>query len=37
VTLLYKSILLAITGAALLIARVAMRHWWPEGREAGHA
>jgi hypothetical protein len=32
-TLLEKSALLAATGAALLIARLAMRHWWPQGPE----
>ena len=36
-TLLYKSGLLAATGAALLAARFAMRHWWPEEKEAAHA
>lgn len=37
VTLLYKSGLLAATGIALLLARQAMQHWWPEEKEASHA
>lgn len=39
-TLLEKSALLAATGIALLVARLAMRYWWPERSEkaeAGHA
>lgn len=38
-TLLEKSALLAAAGAALLIARFALRYWWPApaGREASHA
>jgi hypothetical protein len=40
-TLLEKSALLAATGIAMLAARLAMRHWWPVGRdgnaEASHA
>jgi len=39
-TLLEKSGLLAATGIALLVARLAMRNWWPEqpqNREASHA
>jgi hypothetical protein len=32
-TLLEKSALLAAAGAALLIARLAMRHWWPQKPE----
>ncbi|HEX9397165.1 MAG TPA: DUF4401 domain-containing protein [Burkholderiales bacterium] len=41
VTLLEKSGLLAAAGFALLVARLALRHWWPEpqagAREAHHA
>jgi hypothetical protein len=36
-TLLEKSALLAATGIALLIARVALRRWWPLQEEAAHA
>jgi hypothetical protein len=38
-TLLEKSALLAAAGAALLVARFALRYWWPApaGKEAGHA
>jgi len=40
-TLLEKSALLAAAGIALLVARLAMRHWWPAARaenaEANHA
>jgi len=36
-TLLYKSGLLALTGIALLGARVALHHWWPEEKGASHA
>jgi hypothetical protein len=38
-TLLVKSGVLVATGLALLAARVAMRHWWPEApqKEASHA
>ena len=40
-TLLEKSGLLAATGIALLVARLAMRHWWPDDQggnaEASHA
>jgi hypothetical protein len=36
-TLLYKSGLLALTGLALIAARLALRHWWPEEKEASHA
>lgn len=36
-TLLYKSGLLAVTGVALLAARYAMQHWWPEEKESSHA
>lgn len=36
-TLLYKSGLLAITGAALLLARFGMQRVWPEETEASHA
>lgn len=38
-TLLVKSGLLAATGIALLLARIAMKRWWPEqdSKEARHA
>jgi len=36
-TLLVKSALLASAGAALLLARMALRRWWPEEAEARHA
>ena len=36
-TLLEKSALLAATGVALLVARFALRHWWPANGEARHA
>lgn len=36
-TLLEKSGLLAATGIALLIARLALRHWWPEQPQNGEA
>jgi hypothetical protein len=36
-TLLVKSALLAATGVALLLARLAMRRWWPGQTEASHA
>jgi len=38
-TLLEKSMLLMAAGAALLLARLAMRHWWPAAphTEADHA
>lgn len=38
-TLLEKSGVLAATGIALLVARLAMAHWWPAGRleESSHA
>lgn len=36
-TLLVKSGLLAATGLALLAARLAMHHWWPEEKEVSHA
>lgn len=32
-TLLEKSVLMACSGAALLAARLAFRHWWPESGE----
>lgn len=36
-TLLEKSALMACSGIALLAARLALRHWWPEsGKEANH-
>jgi uncharacterized protein DUF4401 len=36
-TLLYKSGLLAATGAALLAARFVMQRWWQEEKEVAHA
>src|SRR5262249_12346056 len=36
-TLLVKSGLLAAAGIALLAARFALHHWWPEKGEASHA
>ena len=33
-TLLEKSILLAAAGAAVLLARFALQHWWPEAERA---
>lgn len=36
-TLLEKSAILAATGLALLIARAALRLWWPKQAQAGHA
>jgi len=36
-TLLEKSGLLAAAGVALLLARLALRYWWPQQEEASHA
>ena len=36
-TLLEKSILLAVTGMALLVLRIALKLWWPKERESAHA
>jgi hypothetical protein len=36
-TLLEKSALMAITGVALLAARLALHRWWPPKGEVGHA
>jgi hypothetical protein len=36
-TLLEKSGLLAAAGVALLLARLALRQWWPQPEEASHA
>ena len=36
-TLLFKSGLLAVTGLALLAARLVLHRWWPEAKEASHA
>ncbi len=37
ITLLEKSILLAVTGVALLVLRLALKAWWPKEQGGAHA